>query len=421
MPKIATLPLLSCDTVLAVTGAGTSRRAVFGKNSDRPWNEAQPLELVAGGEHPAGATVRCQTLTIPQAERTLTVLGSRPWWLWGFEHGLNEAGVAIGNEAVYTRDPIPSEGLLGMDLVRLGLERGATAAAAKRVITEHLERFGQGGTAVYMTDTRYFNSFLIADRDEAYVVETSGDHWVAKRAEGSVAIANLLTIEDDWDECSDGIERYARHRGWWTEPEGRRFNFRAAFEDREMRKKTEARYRASCRFLAGDGEQGVAQMMRHLRDHFEGGAVHVPDAATGETRPASICLHPEGREGGTAASMVVDLGATETPRAWCGMATPCTSAFFPVMVGEELPLSLTIAGGDHHQRSLWWLLHELANESEADPATLTPMIQAVLGPWEADLLAAAAEGRLPALGAIVDSLVEKRAEALAKLPASVAG
>ncbi|HET7120841.1 MAG TPA: C69 family dipeptidase [Solirubrobacterales bacterium] len=407
--------------MLAVEGEGASRRAVFGKNSDRPWNEAQPLELVPGGEHPDGSTVRCQALTIPQAERTLTVLGSRPWWLWGFEQGLNEAGVAIGNEAVYTRDTVPGEGLLGMDLVRLGLERGATAAAAKRVITEHIEHYGQGGAAVYLSDTRYFNSFLVADREEAFVIETSGDHWAAKRVAGSVAIANLLTIEDDWDECSPGIEGYARRRGWWTEPEGRRFNFRAAFEDREMRKMTEARYGASCRFLAGEGEQGVPQMMRHLRDHFEGGTVHVPNAA-GETRPASICLHPEGWESGTAASMVVDLNAAEAPpRAWCSLATPCTSAFFPVVVGEELPLPLTIAGGSHHERSLWWLFHQLANESEADPATLTPMIQAVLGPWEADLLAAAEEGRLPALTEIVDSLIEKRAEALASLPASVAG
>jgi dipeptidase len=241
-----------------------------------------------------------------------------------------------------------------------------------------------------------------------------------KRTVASIAIANLLTIEDDWDECSSGAEAHARRRGWWTEPAGRRFNFRAAFEDRGMRKVTEARYRASCRFIAGEHATGLPPVMRHLRDHFEGGTVHVPDAETGENRPASVCLHPEGWESGTAASIVIDLSAArEAPLAWCSMGTPCTSAFFPILVGEELPLPLVIGGGTHLEQSLWWSMHELAKESEADPTALTPLIQDIFLPWEADLLAQTAAGHRPALESTVKTLFAKRAEALAKLPASL--
>ena len=42
-------------------------------------------------------------MAVPDAG-AVGVLGSRPTWMWGLEHGVNEHGVAIGNEKVWTVD-----------------------------------------------------------------------------------------------------------------------------------------------------------------------------------------------------------------------------------------------------------------------------------------------------------------------------
>jgi dipeptidase len=107
-----------CDTLCLQRPHET----LFAKNSDREPGEAQSLEVHPARTHSA-ATVRCTTLELPQSSHTHAVIISRPAWMWGCEMGANDAGVVGGNEAVFTRLPVAHDGLTGMDLLRLALER----------------------------------------------------------------------------------------------------------------------------------------------------------------------------------------------------------------------------------------------------------------------------------------------------------
>lgn len=186
-----------CDTLCVPASSGATDFTRFAKNSDRSPNEPHLVLRVPGSRHAPGSTVQCTYITIPQVERTFETILCKPSWMWGAEMGVNEAGVAIGNEAVFTKSKTKRAppALIGMDLLRLALERAETAKAAVEVIVALLEAHGQGGNCGFDHDFRYDNSFLAADPYDAYILETSGKRWAVKKADGSCAISNRLTLD----------------------------------------------------------------------------------------------------------------------------------------------------------------------------------------------------------------------------------
>ncbi|KAM9710144.1 secernin-3 isoform 1-T2 [Menidia menidia] len=208
----------SCDTFVALPPSSEGAFVIFGKNSDRPCDEIQEVVYFPDRDYNAGEKLECTYIEIEQAAHTYAVVLSRPAWLWGAEMGANEHQVCIGNEAVWGREKADSEeALLGMDLVRLGLERADTAEKAVDVITELLEKHGQGGSC--MEDDcgfTYHNSFLISDRKEAWLLETSGKYWAAEQVEGGYRnISNQYAITTKIDKEHPGMREYARGKGWW--------------------------------------------------------------------------------------------------------------------------------------------------------------------------------------------------------------
>ena len=330
-----------CDTIVVVGRDGV----LFAKNSDRDANEAQLLDWRAPREHSPAERVRCTWIDIPQVERTHGVLLSRPFWMWGAEMGANQHGVVIGNEAVFTTRPPEEIGLTGMDLLRLGLERGATARQAVDVIVELLERHGQGGGCGHEArGFRYHSSFIVADRAAGYVLETAGREWAVEEVTGARTISNGLTIPGFAERHSDRIKTW-----------GSRCRIRQRLTEEGARR-----------------ARGVGDLFAVLRSHGEGGAGPVYDLLTGGL--AAPCAHPGGLAASsqTTASWVADLRA-DGGRHWVtATAAPCTGLFKPVRVGDRLDLGPTptdVADPD----SLWWRHERLHRWVLRNPARLLPL------------------------------------------------
>jgi secernin len=309
---------------------------------------------------------------VPQSEHTRGVLLSRPWWLWGAEMGANDAGVVIGNEAVFTTDDDePEPGLIGMDLLRLALERAGDRHDAVGVIVDLLERHGQGGAcSATRAGFRYDNSFIVADPGGAIVLETAGRAHATEEVRGpGRSISNGLTIPGFAEAHAD------RLRG----------RVAACARRRERTERSAAG--------AADAADPVAAMVAALRDHGEGAGAVVRWSPVNGALDAP-CAHAGGLVTATqsTASWVADLraAATDGPESathWVtATSAPCTSLFKPAWVGR--PADLGPAPGERADDSVWWRHERLHRAALVDPGVLLPRFSAerdrVERAWRAD-------------------------------------
>jgi dipeptidase len=374
-----------CDCAVALGPATSRGTTIFGKNSDRERDEPQPIRLLGAAEHPPGGGVGCTYIEIPQVRETAAVLGSGPFWVWGFEQGVNEHGVVIGNESVFTREELelPERGLLGMDLVRLGLERARSAGEALMVMTALIESFGQGGKGFLHKDLPYSNGFLIADANEAWSLQTSSRNWAAKRIRALESLSNHPSIGSNWDQISANAARHAVERGWWPETR-ERLNFESAFRSTRLlcRAFSDGRLRRSRALLEKQaGQLDERDFFRLLRDHGEGGT---PPGGTDlqDESYYTLCAHNDVQQD-TTASMVVAL---DRPVRWFALAAPCSSVYLPLYLEGQLPEALHWAGPKPTEGSAWWHFKRLQRAVEEDFGERLRAVRGAFEPLEEEWL-----------------------------------
>ncbi len=406
----------------ALPGATAGGQVVFAKNADRPQDESQPLVMRPRASHRAGEAFHCQFVSVPQVGTTWRHVGSRPWWCVGYEHGFNEHQVVIGNEALPSKLGFAKEPkLVGMEVLRLALERARTAGEAVDVITGLVEAHGQGKFENATGVRTYDNIYLCADPREAYVVECVGHEWAVKRVPGAAAlrqapgvraqgggaskgpataggfasISNIGMIGRDANRVSKGAKSLATREGLYEPGFGGGFSFADAFADRENSSSGTAR---QCRSFAllGKAAGGIDAhtMMATLSDHSDGAT---PDEAWAEDvrGPVSLCVHRRTLEnpGTTAASLVADLCAngSRLPVYWCGLYSPCMTLFYPVFIEGDLPQSLSIGGQSSSPDSPWWLFYKLTHDGLNSGPERRAEVRAAWRPLQAELMGSAYE------------------------------
>lgn len=331
-----------CTTILVGKDATADNSVILGHNEDMGTVSGRLLFQKKGIHEEK--EIKVNYSTIPQVLQTYQYWASGNSKPVADKHydggwilcGMNEFGVSIGCNTMATREErIPrGTGIMRYEIRKLILERSKTSRDAVSLVGQLIDMYSQCDSPV---------AYCIADRSEAWIVETTYRHWVAKRIpeNGYHVIANQYTIETEWDAASDDLIDYAVAQEWY-DPEGGPFNFKYAYSDQ---KNLNHEINTSREF------QGKFMLRNKV------GSITVKDIL-------SILSQPPIQTDATQAYMVWHL-RNDMPFEigcvmWFGMGGANTSAAVPVYVASSrAPEEYKEASLQEDTTSAWWQFKRL--------------------------------------------------------------
>ena len=365
------------SSVVALPRATAGEHTLFGHNSVRTVGEAQSLVRVAGRLFTPGEQVLAQNVEVPQARQTFTVLANRAACQWGYQHGINEHGVAAGTTKTFSRIATTQPALCGPDLVRLVLERACSALQAVDLATDLIARLGQGGGK--MTGRYRDCSLLIADRQEAYLLVTAGPYWAVQEVGAVRAVTSICHLRQDWDRVSPGLADLVLEHGWWPE-DGSKIDFEGTLcEDGPPATAGLRRWGHATLLLEEQNGHIESYFLRRLlADHYEG-CLDEADPCDPNPTDNTICRHAENADAREAAvSLIADLGRADgpAPLGWWAFGPPCQSVYFPVVFAGELPAEFS-SEGPGAVDSVWRRMQRLTREVARAPGRRQAVCEAM--------------------------------------------
>ncbi|WP_340076503.1 hypothetical protein [Leptobacterium sp. I13] len=320
-----------CDTFVLFKN-NAANESFFAKNSDRDPGEPQIIQKITDAKADFKTAFLLEKLSkytkgpfqqlkkvFQEFNHPYGAIISRPIWMWGAEMGVNEKGVSIGNEAVFSKEKQSKEGLLGMDILRLALHNGGSAEEAANIIINLIEIYGQGGNGSYSGTLRYHNSFLIKDFDKAILVETSGKNWAKKEITDYASISNAYSLKNDYEESNLS---------------NKEVNFKNRFEHKffVFFSKGDLRQKHTC---------NAASKITHLNDVFTTLRSHIRNDDKITHGMKSVCVHPGILvKSETTNSMVVTYTHNQFVVWHTSTPNPCVSLYKPLiweLSDDDLP------------------------------------------------------------------------------------
>lgn len=373
----------SCTTLLVGNKATADGSVMHAHNEDMGFTAVGRLWHAPSAVHSAWDSLEVPYVSVP------TVIKTHRYWASGNAYtarglgiseaqkaydnilvGMNEHGVTLSCNWMWSKeDNLPQQGIRRYALRQLVLERAKTAKEAVRMIGDFIETYGQadwGGLG-----------YCLADPREAWIVETTTAHWVARRIKDDevLAVANRFTIGEDYDMAAEDLRSFAQEQGWYDASTGP-FNFREAYGapdkmdqaydvDRERRvavllKDKKGRLRPEDLFsVLRDRYDGTEQYTKPLTE--ENWRDHSQKHKIPRTISTNLC------QSSSVAHLRADLPVSVGAVWWVAMGDPGYTGYFPIYAGaRKIPAAYARLDALSDLDAAWWiakLLQRKTNQS----------------------------------------------------------